>query len=98
MGTLENEEIEQKLQELDGWKRADAKTIERRFTFREFLTGIAFVEKIASQAEKMNHHPHITIDHRTVTIRLSTLDEGGITQLDIDSAVAYSKIYNEYFG
>ncbi|MDQ0298759.1 4a-hydroxytetrahydrobiopterin dehydratase [Salibacterium salarium] len=95
MSTLNNEEIEKHLNELDGWQRADAKTIERRFSFDDFLTGISFVDKIAKQAESVQHHPHITIDHTVITIRLSTHDQGGITDKDIDSAAAYNRILED---
>ncbi|RSL30979.1 4a-hydroxytetrahydrobiopterin dehydratase [Salibacterium salarium] len=95
MSTLNNEEIEKKLNELDGWQRADAKTIERGFSFSDFLTGISFVKKIAQHAEDIQHHPHITIDHTSITVRLSTHDQGGITEKDTDSAAVYNRIFDE---
>ncbi|SDI37364.1 pterin-4-alpha-carbinolamine dehydratase [Alteribacillus persepolensis] len=94
MSTLSNEEIEEKLSGLEGWIRADAKTIERNFSFPAFMQGISFVEQTAQHAEEVNHHPHITIDHTSVTIRLSTLDAGGITMKDIDSASQYNRIFD----
>ncbi|MFB4162843.1 4a-hydroxytetrahydrobiopterin dehydratase [Alteribacillus sp. JSM 102045] len=94
MSTLNNEEIEQKLRGLDGWERADAKTIERTFSFDSFLNGISFVEEIARHAEEVQHHPHITIDYTSITVRLSTHDEGGITKKDIDSAAAYNQVFS----
>ncbi len=95
MSTLNNEEIEKKLSDLNEWNRADAKTIERNFSFQQFLTGISFVEKIAHHAENVQHHPNIIIDHTSITVRLSTLDEGGITKKDVDSAAAYNQIFQE---
>ncbi|SFP78010.1 4a-hydroxytetrahydrobiopterin dehydratase [Salibacterium halotolerans] len=95
MSTLENETIERRLNELDGWKRSDAKTIERTFSFDEFLTGISFVDKVAEYAEEVQHHPHVTIDHTTITIRYSTHDQGGITEKDMSSAAACNRIFDE---
>ncbi|MGY4689476.1 4a-hydroxytetrahydrobiopterin dehydratase [Salibacterium sp. K-3] len=95
MSTLDNETIERRLNELDGWERSDAKTIERTFSFKEFLTGISFVDKMAAYAEDVQHHPHVTIDYTTITVRLSTHDQGGITEKDMDSAEAYNRIFAE---
>ncbi|MFZ4450496.1 4a-hydroxytetrahydrobiopterin dehydratase [Salibacterium aidingense] len=95
MSTLDNETIEKELDGLDGWERADAKTIERHFSFQDFLTGISFVDKISQHAEEVQHHPHITIDHTAITVRLSTHDQGGITEKDINSAQAYNRIFDE---
>ncbi|PWW32207.1 pterin 4 alpha carbinolamine dehydratase [Cytobacillus oceanisediminis] len=57
MTRLDEEEIIQHLTTLPGWKRKDSKWIERRYRFKEYMDGISFVNKIASSAEKENHHP-----------------------------------------
>ena len=43
---------------------------------------IAFVRRIAKQAQKINHHPDIDIRFDKVTLTLTTHDEGGITGKD----------------
>lgn len=52
MKRLSEEEIARQLSTLSDWKRKDSKWIERRYRFKEYLDGIAFVNKIASLAEK----------------------------------------------
>lgn len=47
-----------------------------------FLEGIDYVGKVAEVAEEMDHHPDMDIRWRTLTFRLSTHSEGGITDLD----------------
>jgi 4a-hydroxytetrahydrobiopterin dehydratase len=49
---------------------------------KTFLGGIDYVTKVAQAAEEMDHHPDIDIRWCTLTFRLSTHSQGGITDLD----------------
>jgi 4a-hydroxytetrahydrobiopterin dehydratase len=53
---------------------------------KDFVEAIKFVNELADLAEAANHHPDIAISWNTVTLRLSTHDAGGLTQLDLDLA------------
>jgi 4a-hydroxytetrahydrobiopterin dehydratase len=56
----------------------------KAFTFDEgFIRGIRFVDAVAEAAEAADHHPDIDIRWTTVTIRLVTHSEGGITEMDL---------------
>jgi 4a-hydroxytetrahydrobiopterin dehydratase len=61
-------------------------TILRTFKFDGFLKGIEFVNRIARKAQKLNHHPDIDIRFDKVTLKLTTHDEGGITEQDFSLA------------
>jgi 4a-hydroxytetrahydrobiopterin dehydratase len=50
------------------------------------LKGIDFVNRIARKAQKLNHHPDIDIRFDKVTLKLTTHDEGGITEQDFSLA------------
>ncbi|MFB5661323.1 4a-hydroxytetrahydrobiopterin dehydratase [Alteribacillus sp. HJP-4] len=95
MSTLRNEQIEEKLQDLAGWKRKDAKTLGKIYTFDQFLTGISFVDELSKYAEEVQHHPKIIIDHTDITVHLSTHDEGGITEKDTDAAQKFNSLYDQ---
>ena len=82
---LSNEEINNKLKGLNGW-RLDVNLIKKTFEFDNFLESIEFVNKIAPIAEEMNHHPDINISYNKVTVNLSTHDENGVTERDISLA------------
>jgi len=60
------------------------------------MLSIAFVRRIAKQAQKINHHPDIDVRFDQVTLTLTTHDEGGITEKDFSLArqcdVVYSRI------
>lgn len=83
MALLDDDAIAAGLAALPGWER-DGGTIVRRFT-REggFMGSLAFVNALAEPAEAMDHHPDLEISWNTVTVRLATHSEGGITQKDL---------------
>jgi 4a-hydroxytetrahydrobiopterin dehydratase len=81
MPALTAKQVRLHLRAIPQWsKRANA--ICRTFTLDGFLQSIAFVNRIARKAQKMNHHPDIEIRYDKVTLRLTTHDEGGITGKD----------------
>jgi 4a-hydroxytetrahydrobiopterin dehydratase len=82
---LSNDEIDRSLTSLPNWERVGAE-ITRTVSFPDFLAGIRFVTRVAELAEKADHHPDIDIRYRTIRFTLSTHDEGGLTQKDIDMA------------
>ena len=85
MPALTTKEINLHLKTVPDWSKR-AKTICRTFKFDEFMTGIAFVRRIAKQAQKLNHHPNIDIRFDKVKLTLTTHDEGGITEKDFSLA------------
>lgn len=85
MARLDDEQVRRRLATLDGWTR-DGNAIARTYTFDSFASAIAFVNRIATVAEAMEHHPDIDIRYREVRLALSTHSEGGITEKDFDLA------------
>ena len=64
-----------------GWTTRDD-ALERELTFESFAAAIAFVDRVAELAEAEDHHPHLTVDYRRVTVRWTTHSAGGITDRD----------------
>lgn len=82
---LSDLEIQRALGSLPGWaRRGDVLT--KTFTFPAFADGIAFVQRVAKEADAMNHHPDIDIRYTKVVLTLSTHDAGGITENDLSLA------------
>jgi 4a-hydroxytetrahydrobiopterin dehydratase len=72
---------------LEGWALAqDGLSIARTFTFRNFSEAFAFMTRSALAAEKLNHHPEWSNVYKTVDVRLTTHDAGGLTELDFKLA------------
>src|SRR5437870_2498264 len=78
-----NEEIERAIEGLGSeWELKEGK-IMKSFDFPSFIKAIEFVNDIAKIAERVNHHPIITINWRTVKLSLKSSDVNTITKRDI---------------
>ncbi|AZU63560.1 4a-hydroxytetrahydrobiopterin dehydratase [Neobacillus mesonae] len=95
MRRLDGMEIDEYVSRLSSWK-LDGKFILKRYRFREFLKGVAFVNDIAELSEERQHHPFISIDYKLVTLRLTTWSAGGLTDLDFELAKKYDEIFEKY--
>jgi 4a-hydroxytetrahydrobiopterin dehydratase len=84
---LSEAQIEEQLATLDGWIR-DGDAILKQYTLGGFPDAIAFVTRLAFDAEAADHHPEITINYKRVTLIFTTHSEGGLTQKDFDGARA----------
>lgn len=91
MAVLDDDTITPALAELPGWER-DGSAIRREYTFDGFLEAVAFITRLAPVAEEANHHPELTNVYATVTVVLTTHDEGGITHKDLDLARAIEAV------
>ncbi|HYD00144.1 MAG TPA: 4a-hydroxytetrahydrobiopterin dehydratase [Phycisphaerales bacterium] len=79
------------LERLTEWAQV-GDTIQRTFTFKDFIEAMKFVDKAAAAAEAVQHHPDILIRYNRVTMTLSTHDAGGISQKDMDMAGALDRM------
>ncbi len=82
---LSSQEIEARLKTLPGWAVRDNALV-RQFTFRGFPDAVAFVTRLAFEAEAADHHPDLLVSYRRVTVTWSTHSEGGVTEKDIVGA------------
>ena len=87
MAKLSDEEISEKLAELDGWTR-EGEAIVKSYDRGDFTGSVKFVESIVEPAEGMNHHPDLSISWNEVKVDISTHSEGGLTANDFALARA----------
>ncbi|MFC6716579.1 4a-hydroxytetrahydrobiopterin dehydratase [Natrialbaceae archaeon GCM10025810] len=80
---LSDDEIAEQLPE--EWDR-EGDEIVRTYEFDDYLRGVNFAQMVGEIAEAQFHHPTIVIGYKEVEIRLTTHDEGGITDADIEMA------------
>jgi 4a-hydroxytetrahydrobiopterin dehydratase len=85
MATLSDEEITEKLDELEGWER-DGDAITKAFDNGDFVGAVKFVDSLVEPAEGMGHHPDLSISWSEVKVSLSTHSEGGLTENDFELA------------
>jgi 4a-hydroxytetrahydrobiopterin dehydratase len=83
---LSAEQIEERVARLDDWRR-EGDRIARDFKFENFKQAMEFVNRVADEAEAMDHHPDILI-HGWNKVRLSVMTHsaGGLTEKDFKLA------------
>lgn len=93
-GRLTEEEVKVSLNRVEGWALEESgKRISKKYRFAAFMDGIGFVGEVARIAEELNHHPMISVDYRLVTLRLTSWNAGGLTELDFTSAQRCDEAY-----
>jgi 4a-hydroxytetrahydrobiopterin dehydratase len=90
---LNEAEIAAEMEKATLWKR-EGKEIVRLFQLKGFGEAIRFVNAIAEQADKADHHPDILVQYSKVTLRLSTHDCNGLSARDF----ALAKVADELCG
>lgn len=94
---LSPDEVEARLQSLPGWAVVDGK-LEKKFTLKDFVRALAFVNAVGEAAEAADHHPDIVIRYALVTLQWWTWGAGGITRLDFELAARCESIFGGMNG
>lgn len=84
-------EIRVRMQELPDWT-TDGESLLYTGTFDDFMDAIAFVNSLVEPAERLGHHPDITINYNQVSLELTTHDAQGLTELDFQLAKIISQL------
>ena len=85
MPLLSDDEIERRLERLEGWAR-EGGSLRREFKLDGFVGSVDFVNRLTPVAEELNHHPDLAISWNRVTVSLTTHSQGGITDSDFELA------------
>jgi 4a-hydroxytetrahydrobiopterin dehydratase len=82
---LRDEDIASRLEDSDWEREGDEIVSERKF--EDFAAAMAFVNRVAEEAEEANHHPDILV-HGWNKVRLSLTNHsaGGLTDADFEMA------------
>ncbi len=91
MPKLSRAEIEERVKKLRGWA-VEGDAIKKQYTFAGFPEAVAFVNRLAPEAERADHHPDILINYKRVTLTYSTHSEGGLTEKDFAGAAAADRL------
>jgi 4a-hydroxytetrahydrobiopterin dehydratase len=76
---------------LSGWT-LDGDAIRKKYTFKDFMEAIGFVNRLAAEAERADHHPDILINYKRVTLTYTTHSEGGLTDKDFAGAALADRL------
>ena len=86
MTKLGEKEILERLKNLKNWEYKENSLV-RFIKFKDFVSAVKFIDLLVPIAEEMEHHPDLELkNYNELIIRLTTHDEGGVTQYDFDLA------------
>jgi len=77
-----------------GWSEIDSKLV-KNYILTNFAEAVNFINLIANDAEKADHHPDIKLyKYKNVRITLTTHSKRRITKKDISLAKQIDKIFD----
>lgn len=89
---LSNDAIREALADLPGW-RHEGDALRKEFAFDDFRQALAFIVRIAFEAEQRDHHPNLSNVYNRVELALTTHDAGNrVTGKDVELAQAVEAI------
>jgi 4a-hydroxytetrahydrobiopterin dehydratase len=89
---LADDEVEQRIPA--EW-RHEGEEIVRVYPFGEYLDGVSFAASAGEVADEEFHHPEIRIRYDEVEVRLTSHEEGGVTDKDVRMAGLLDDEYDE---
>ena len=72
------------------------RTLERQFTFRNFIKPMEFANLIVGVSEQQRHHPRITVEWGRLTVSWSTYAIGGLHRNDFIMASKTDSLFDGF--
>ena len=94
MKLLTDLEIEKRLKNFPDWDYHEA-ALHTEFEFDSFKNCMSAMMRIAFECEKLNHHPEWSNVYNLLTIKLTTHDASGVTELDFELAKCIEEIVED---
>lgn len=79
---LKGAELQKLLAEVPGWQAINEHHLQRAYKFPDFVTALAFVNRVGQVAEEQGHHPDIFLTWGKVEITIWTHKIDGLTESD----------------
>lgn len=95
---LTDDEIAALQAELPDWQvvwHDDVPILEREFTFKNFVTALAFTNAVGNLAEEANHHPALLTEWGQVTVEWWTHKIRGLHKNDFVMAAKTDRLFEE---
>ena len=90
--SMKGEELERLQKEVPEWGVIKEHHLRRVFNFPDFVSALAFVNKVGEVAEKEGHHPDIFLTWGKVEITIWTHKIDGLTESDFILAAKIDKL------
>jgi 4a-hydroxytetrahydrobiopterin dehydratase len=79
---LKGQELERMKAQVTGWNVVDEHHLEKSYTFPDFKTALAFVNRVGAIAEEEGHHPDLYLSWGKVGVKTWTHKINGLTESD----------------
>ena len=90
---LKDAELQKLLRQLgEGWEVVNGHHLEKEFRFKDFLTALAFTNKVGELAETQGHHPDMYLAWGKVKVTIWTHKIDGLTESDFVLAAKISAV------
>jgi 4a-hydroxytetrahydrobiopterin dehydratase len=74
-------QVKDLLGQVSGWE-AQGDKLRKTFTFKDFVTAMEFLNRVAEIAESEQHHPDFAVHYNKVEFTIWTHDVGGLSEND----------------
>ena len=89
---LKGEELERMMAQVTGWQVVDQHHLDKAYTFPDFRTALAFVNRVGAIAEEEGHHPDLYLSWGKVGVKIWTHKIDGLTESDFILAAKIDKV------
>ena len=79
--------------QVSGWSVIDEHHLLKAFTFPDFVTALAFVNRVGETAEREGHHPDLFLAWGKVEAKIWTHKVDGLTESDFILAAKIDVLY-----
>ncbi len=93
---LDDDAVEQFLQGHDNWHQESGHLV-RVLATKDYIGAAALFQAQVPLAQRLNHHPTVTVDYNEIRVEIWTHDQGGISALDLDYVKGFDELL-EGFG
>ena len=80
------------------WKVIEGTKLQREYTFKTYMDGVAWVQSAGAISDSEDHHPDIHIFYRRVVLDLWTHTVNGLSENDYILAAKLDQSYNSFPG
>ena len=82
---LAGEELEAALADLPGWRVGDGEIL-KQYKFGDFRQAIGFINRLADEADALDHHPDLENHYNRVRVAMHTWSQNAVTERDVELA------------
>ena len=85
------DEVRELIGQVNGWQARDDK-LYKTFNFKDFVTAMEFLNRVAEAAESEQHHPDFSVHYNRVDFTIWTHAVGGLSENDFILAAKIDKL------